>query len=71
MTAAEAQAMRTRTRNRAIARLIENHRDEFDAMVAEERGHATAWESRLLRPAVPIDDLSKLRETILIARRQC
>ena len=71
MTPGEAHQMRTRTRNRAISRLIENHRAEFDAMVAEERARAEAWQrridQRLSEP--PADELLQLRETILSARR--
>jgi hypothetical protein len=70
MTAGEAQAMRTRTRNRAISRLIENHRAGFDALVAAERSHAEAWQQRHHRPAIPLEDLQQLRQTILTARRR-
>lgn len=70
----EAHQMRTRTRNRAISRLIEAHRTEFDAMVAEERERAEAWQRRLNRPDrrpedLATDELLELRKTILIARQ--
>jgi hypothetical protein len=73
--AGAAQQMRTRTRNRAISRLIENHRAEFDSLVAEERQRAEAWQSRLNRPerrpaGLATDELLELRHTILTARRQ-
>jgi hypothetical protein len=70
-----AHQMRTRCRNRAISRLIENHRSEFDSLVAEERQRAEAWQSRLNRPErrpdeLAADELLELRQTILTARRQ-
>lgn len=65
-----AQQMRTRTRGRAIARLIENHRAEFDALVLEERKHAAAWQRQVERPSPPVGELLQLRQTILTARRR-
>jgi ferric-dicitrate binding protein FerR (iron transport regulator) len=58
--------MRTRTRGRAISRLIEAHRAEFDALVAEERAHAEAWQRRLNRHSetvsvTPLDEPRQLR----------
>jgi AraC-like DNA-binding protein len=44
-----AHQMRTRTRGRAISRLIEENRERFDALVAEERAHTRAWQRRLER----------------------
>lgn len=58
---------RIRCRNRAISRLIEAHRAEFDALVAEERAHAEAWQRRLddsaEAPPVPVslDEPRQLR----------
>lgn len=70
-----AHQMRTRTRNRAISRLIEENRERFDALVAEERERAEAWQRRLNRPDrrpedLATDELLELRQTILTARRQ-
>ena len=58
--------MRTRTRGRAISRLIEENRERFDALVAEEREHARAWQRRLERSAmtpsvVTLDEPRQLR----------
>lgn len=39
--------LRTRCRHRAISRLIEENRPRFDALVAEERERAEAWQQRL------------------------
>lgn len=58
--------MRTRTRGRAISRLIEENRERFDALVAEEREHARAWQRRLERSTgtssvTTLDDPRQLR----------
>jgi len=67
MNSGEAHQMRTRTRGRAISRLIENHRPEFDALVAEERQHAEAWQRRIQRPDRRPADLAPVE--ILMLRR--
>lgn len=57
---------RTRCRSRAISRLIEENRERFDALVAEERAHAETWQRRVNRHSetvsvTPLDEPRQLR----------
>ena len=63
---------RIRCRTRVISRLIEAHRAEFDALVAEERAHAEAWQRRLdasaEAPTLPVSLVEPKQLSLSISR---